>query len=86
MTASLSAGLGLKPTHYDDALACRAEGLWFEVHPENYMVDGGPRLRWLDAVRSAHPVSLHGVSLSLACDPPPDPDRLRRLASLALRI
>lgn len=86
MTASLSAGLGLKPTHYDDALACRAEGLWFEVHPENYMVDGGPRLRWLDAVRSAHPVSLHGVSLSLAGDTPPDPDHLQRLASLARRI
>ena len=86
MTASLSAGLGLKPTHYGDALACRAEGLWFEVHPENYMVDGGPRLRWLDAVRSQHPVSLHGVSLSLAGDTAPDPDHLQRMATLVRRI
>ena len=31
-------------------------GLWFEVHPENYMVDGGPRLAWLEAVRQRHPV------------------------------
>lgn len=86
MTALLSAGLGLKPAHYDDAVACAAEGLWFEVHPENYMVAGGPRLRWLDAVRAAHPVSLHGVSLSLAGDAAPDAGHLRRLAELVRRV
>jgi len=47
MTTVLTAGLGLKPQHYDAALACPAAGLWFEVHPENYMVAGGPRLAWL---------------------------------------
>ncbi|RZL92033.1 MAG: DUF692 domain-containing protein [Variovorax sp.] len=86
MTALLSAGLGLKPAHYDDAVGCAAEGLWFEVHPENYMVAGGPRLRWLDAVRAAHPVSLHGVSLSLAGDQVPDAGHLRRLAELVRRV
>ena len=86
MTALLSAGLGLKPAHYDDAVGCAAEGLWFEVHPENYMVAGGPRLRWLDAVRAAHPVSLHGVSLSLAGDQAPDAGHLRRLAELVRRV
>lgn len=35
-----SAGLGLKPEHYEDARDCAAPGLWFEVHPENYMVGG----------------------------------------------
>jgi len=86
MTSLLSAGLGLKPEHYDDAVGCAAEGLWFEVHPENYLVAGGPRLRWLEAVRSAHPVSLHGVSLSLAGDEPPDAAHLERLAALVHRI
>ncbi len=86
MTALLSAGLGLKPEHYDQALACAAEGLWFEVHPENCLVAGGPRLRWLEAVRGAHPVSLHGLSLSLAGDAPPDAGHLRRLAALVQRI
>lgn len=38
----LGAGLGLKPAHYEDARSARMPGLWFEVHPENYMVDGGP--------------------------------------------
>ncbi|MBP8295835.1 MAG: DUF692 domain-containing protein [Burkholderiales bacterium] len=86
MIAARSAGLGLKPGHYDEALACPAEGLWFEVHPENYMVDGGPRLAWLEAIRARHPVALHGVALSLAADAPPDPAHLARLKSLADRV
>ena len=86
MTADLTAGLGLKPQHYDAALACRADGLWFEVHPENYLVAGGPRLAWLEAIRARHPVSLHGVALSLAADAAPDTAHLARLAALADRI
>ena len=80
------AGLGLKPAHYAEALAARADGLWFEVHPENYMVDGGPRLAWLAAIRRLHPVAMHGVGLSLAGDADPDPAHLGRLAELARRI
>ena len=86
MTIALTAGLGLKPQHYDAALACPADGLWFEVHPENYMVDGGPRLKWLEAIRARHAISLHGVALSLAADAAPDATHLARLAALAWRI
>jgi len=82
----LTAGLGLKPQHYEEALACPAAGVWFEVHPENYLVDGGPRLRWLEAIRARHPVALHGVALSLAADHPPDAIHLARLRELARRI
>jgi len=86
MTTALTAGLGLKPQHYEAALACPADGLWFEVHPENYMVAGGPRLAWLEAIRARHAISLHGVALSLAADAEPDPAHLARLAGLARRI
>ncbi len=86
MTTVLTAGLGLKPQHYDAALACPADGLWFEVHPENYLVAGGPRLAWLEAIRARHAISLHGVALSLAADAEPDPAHLARLARLARRI
>jgi len=86
MSDILSAGLGLKPEHYEAALGARAEGLWFEVHPENYMVAGGPRIGWLEAIRARHPVSLHGVSLSLAGEAEPDAAHLQRLAALARRI
>lgn len=85
VTRCLGAGLGLKPAHFAEALACKAEGLWYEVHPENYMV-GGPRLAWLERVAERHPLSLHGVSLSLAADAPPDPAHLARLRELADRV
>lgn len=86
MTMSPSAGLGLKPPHYEAALAAPADGLWFEVHSENYMVEGGPRLAWLEAIRSRHPVALHGVAMSLAADAVPDEAHLARLASLVGRF
>jgi uncharacterized protein (UPF0276 family) len=81
-----SAGLGLKPRHFEEALAAPADGLWFEIHPENYMVEGGPRLGWLEAIRQRHPVSLHGVALSLAADAEPDAAHLERLAALVRRF
>ncbi|MCL8298509.1 MNIO family bufferin maturase [Pseudomonas mosselii] len=77
----MGAGLGLKAEHYDQAWTCHAEGLWFEVHPENYMV-GGPRLAWLERMAERHPLSLHGVALSLAADAEPDATHLRRLRTL----
>ena len=86
MTTVLTAGVGLKPEYYEEALACPAPGLWFEVHPENYFVSGGPRLGWLMAIRDVHPISLHGVALSLAADAPPDHEHLQRLADLAARV
>ena len=79
-------GLGLKPEHHDAALACRSEGMWFEVHAENYLVAGGPRLRLLEAIRAVHPLSLHGVSLSLASDAPLAPAHLERLSALVRRV
>lgn len=86
MHSPLSAGLSLKPDHYDAALGASADGLWFEVHPENYMAAGGARLAWLDRIAERHPLSLHGVALSLAADAPPDPDHLGRLHALAQRV
>ncbi|MCG8907184.1 DUF692 domain-containing protein [Pseudomonas sp. DP-17] len=79
------AGLGLKAEHYAQALNCDARGLWFEVHPENYMV-GGPRLAWLERIAEQHPLSLHGVSLSLAADAAPDEAHLLRLRGLVERV
>jgi len=81
-----AAGVGFKAKHFDEALAAPAAGLWFEVHAENYMVDGGPRLAMLEAVRSERPLSLHGVGLSLAGAAPPDEDHLARLKRLVDRF
>lgn len=81
-----TAGIGLKASHIADALASTAVGLWFEVHAENYMVQGGPRLAMLEEARAARPVSLHGVGMSLAGHLLPDTAHLRALRQLADRI
>ena len=79
-------GLGFKPQHFEDAANCPAVGHWYEVHPENYMVPGGPRLAMLATLRDRYPLSLHGVGLSLAGDAPPSADHLGRLKALVDRF
>lgn len=90
MACAPTAGLSLKPRHYAEAEACPAvgtqAGLWFEVHPENYMVEGGPRLHWLERIRRVRPLSLHGVGLSLAGDERPDRAHLARFRNLIDRF
>jgi len=82
----MTAGLGFKTDHLAEALTSRAAGLWFEVHAENYMVEGGPRLAALLALRARRPIALHGVGLSIASVQPPAPEHLARLKALADRI
>ena len=81
-----TAGVGFKPVHFEEALASPAAGLWFEVHAENYMVEGGPRLAMLEALRRERPLSVHGVGLSLAGAADPDPDHLQALKRLCERF
>ena len=81
-----AAGLGFKPQHFDEAVASPAADLWFEVHAENYMVEGGPRLAMLEALRHDHSLSLHGVGMSLAGAADPDADHLAALKRLVDRF
>ncbi|WP_229773610.1 MNIO family bufferin maturase [Iodidimonas muriae] len=79
-------GIGLKVEHYRDVLEGRPDLGFFEVHPENYMLGGGPGLTTLEAVRSNYPLSLHGVGASLGSYDPVDPDHLTRLKALVDRF
>ena len=81
-----AAGVGFKAEHFAEALAAPAAGLWFEVHAENYMVAGGPRLAALDALRCERPLSLHGVGMSLAGAAEPDSAHLDALKRLVDRF
>jgi uncharacterized protein (UPF0276 family) len=58
------AGTSLKPQHLSSILDAKTRG-FFEVHAENYMGAGGSPHRALNAVRRDHPVSLHGVCMSI---------------------
>jgi len=78
-----NAGVGLKPEHYRDVMEAPLDkGLWVEVHPENYMTDGGPRRAWLEVIRGHRALSLHGVGLSLAGAEPLDKHHLARWGEL----
>lgn len=79
------AGVGLKPCHYQTILENHPEVGFFEVHAENYMGAGGPPHRYLAAIRSRYPLSLHGVGLSIGGGRPLDRDHLRRLKTLIER-
>ena len=81
-----AAGIGFKAEHFAEAISAPAADLWFEVHAENYMVAGGPRLAMLDALRRERPISLHGVGMSLAGASDPDPDHLAALKRLVDRF
>lgn len=75
-------GVGLKAAHYRTIMETQPDIGFFEVHAENYMGAGGPPHRYLAAIRERHPLSLHGVGLSIGADRPLDQDHLRRLKHL----
>ncbi|MEO9167817.1 MAG: DUF692 domain-containing protein [Aestuariivirga sp.] len=75
-------GVGLKAPHYKQILEERPNVGFFEVHAENYMGDGGPPLRYLEAICEHYPLSLHGVGLSIGAARPLDVEHLRRLRGL----
>jgi uncharacterized protein (UPF0276 family) len=79
------AGVGLKPEHIDEILTTRPDVGFFEIHAENYMGDGGPPHRRLEAIRALYPVSLHGVGLSIGSPRPLDEAHLARLSALVER-
>lgn len=82
----LGYGLGMRPDHYEDIVDGHPEVDWFEVVSENYMVDGGKPLYYLDRVRSEYPVVMHGVSLSIGGTDPLDRGYLKSLKALVDRI
>lgn len=79
------AGLGLKSGHVREVLGCQPDIGFFEVHAENYMVDGGPFHHFLGLIRQQYPLSLHGVGLSIGGEGALDQQHLKRLAGLLER-
>lgn len=82
------AGIGLKDEHMLPLLqgeAGAADVGFVEVHAENLMVDGGPRLGRLDRLRERLPLSVHGVGLSIGGAQPPCEQHLERLARVLQR-
>lgn len=82
----VAAGIGLREPHREAFVAAGSPIPWIEIHPENYLVPGGPRLAGILRVRRDRPVSCHGVGLSLGSAGGLDPDHLMRLRALYDRL
>ena len=79
------AGTSFKPEHLQAILSAGRQRGFFEVHAENYMGAGGPPHRALEAIRRDHPLSLHGVCMSIGGPQPLDRDHLARFRNLVAR-
>jgi len=82
----LTAGVGFKPEHFQEIQDSLASNLWLEVHAENYMSKGGPRLKMLDRLRQDFAISVHGVGLSIGGASPLDQEHLSRLKTVLDRF
>lgn len=79
-------GLGLRTPHYQDFVAAPQRVDWLEIISENYLVDGGKPLHYLDRIRRDYPMVMHGVSLSIGSSDPLDFAYLAQIRRLAERI
>src|SRR6516162_8096772 len=79
------AGTSFKHQHLPAILNEGRQRGFFEVHAENYMGAGGPPHRALAAIRSEHPLSLHGVSMSIGGPQPLDQAHLASFRNLVER-
>ncbi len=84
-TLPARSGLGLKPEHFHSILETLPDLGFFEIHAENYMVEGGPCHHYLTRIRSHYPLSIHGVGLSIGAEAGLDEAHLDRLAVLIKR-
>jgi uncharacterized protein (UPF0276 family) len=82
----LGYGLGLRSAYYQQILEQSPDVDWFEVVSENFMVQGGKALYYLDAIAERYPLVMHGVSLSIGGPHALDPDYLQQLRKLADRV
>jgi hypothetical protein len=76
------AGIGLRPGHYVEFIESRPPVGFIEAHSENYFGRGGKPLHFLKLARQSHPLSLHGVGLSIGSVDPLSEPHLARLHEL----
>ena len=81
-----AAGIGLRAPHVSGVLAQKPDVPFFEVHSENYYLDGGPALAALGRIRADYPLSLHGVGMSLGSADPLDGAHVEKFKTLIARV
>jgi hypothetical protein len=79
------AGTSFKHDHLQAIMKDGGYNGFFEVHAENYMGAGRPPHRALEHIRNDHPVSVHGVSMSIGGPGLLGAAHLDRIRSLVMR-
>lgn len=90
MSLARACGIGLRSAHLPLIAAETPDAPrtapWLEIHAENFLAGGGPRLAMLDAIAARYPLSCHSVALSLGSAQGLDDDHLARVKALIARI
>lgn len=79
---NLGIGIGLRIAHYDHIFGSWPAIDWFEIISENFMVEGGKPLYYLEKALERYPIVQHGVSLAIGSAAPLDFHYLRQLKAL----
>lgn len=82
----LGYGLGLRKDHYLTIIEEKPAIDWFEIITENYLVEGGKPLYYLDTIRADYPMVMHGVSLSIGSTDALKMTYLAKVKALAERV
>jgi len=69
-----------------EVLATRPRVPFFEVHSENYYLEGGPALAALGRIRADYSLSLHGVGMSLGSADSLDLNHVEKLKTLIASV
>ncbi len=79
-------GVGLRHSHYRDALSETSGVDFVELHSENFFADGGPTKVLLQQIGERYPISLHGTALGLGSEIGIDADYLTKLTRLVQQV
>lgn len=79
-------GVGLRACHYDHILQYQPDVPWFEILSDNYCMEGGSSLAYLEAIRERYPIAMHGVGLSIGSTDALNKDYLQSLKTLVDRM
>ena len=79
-------GIGLRTQHYTDFLREPQAVDWLEIITDNYLVEGGKPLVFLDQIRADYTMVMHGVAMSIGAVSGVDETYLKRVKALADRI
>ena len=81
-TAISGVGVGFRANHFEYIEQNKPDIPWFEVLIDNYMMDAGSSLYYLDKAAEAYPITFHGVGMSLGSADQLNKDYLSKLKSL----